>query len=80
MGQRAPNISTFKATSAKIYCFYRDFSPLLDEFWTVLCNSGLVRTARMGALKRISEHLTFRRLRQPPRTCTVLYTFFTNNW
>jgi len=63
MGQRAPDISAFKVTSAKIYCFYTDFSPLIDEFWTVLCNSGLVRTARMGALKRVSDCLIFRHLR-----------------
>jgi len=41
----ACGISTFKATSAKIYCFYTDCSPLIDEFWTVLCNTGLVGTA-----------------------------------
>jgi len=76
MGLRAPNISTFKATSAKIYCFYTDCSLLIDEFWTVLCNTGLVGTARMGGLKRVSEHVIFRRLRRPPPTFTVFTHIF----
>jgi len=48
---RAPDIFAYKATSTKVYCFYTDFSPLIDEIWDVLCNSGLDRTAQMRALK-----------------------------
>jgi len=76
MGLRAHNISVFKVTSAKIYCFYTDFSPLIDEFWTVLCGSGLVGMAQMGALKRVSERLIFRCLRRPPPTFTVFIYIF----
>jgi len=63
MGLRAPNISAFKVTSDNFYCFYIDFSPLIHEFWTVLCDSGLVRTAQMRALKRVQERVIFRHLR-----------------
>ena len=34
-----------------IFTVFTRFSPLIDEFWTVLCDSGLVRMARMRALK-----------------------------
>jgi len=53
MGLSSHDISTFKASSANIYCFYTDSSPLIDEFWTVLCDSGLVRTAQIMALKQV---------------------------
>ena len=55
MGLRTPDISAFKVTSAKIYSFYTHFSPLIDEFWAVLCNSGLVRTVQMRALIQIKD-------------------------
>jgi len=32
--------------------FLHEFSPLIDEFWAVLCDSGLVRTARRSTIKR----------------------------
>jgi len=52
MGLKAPNISAFKVSSAIIYCFFIDISPLIDEVLTILCDSGLVRTAKIRALKQ----------------------------
>jgi len=79
-GLRAPDILAFKATPDNIYCFYIDFSPLIHEVCTVLCDSGLVRTAQMRAFKPDQEHVIFRHLRWPLPIFTVLTRFFTINW
>jgi len=38
----------FKVTSEEFYSFYTDSSPLIDEFWTILCDSGLVKLHELG--------------------------------
>jgi len=53
MGLSAHNISMFLLTSTNTYYFYSDYSPLIDGFWTVLCDSGLVKNAQVRALKRV---------------------------
>jgi len=75
VGLRAPNISAFKVTSDNFYCFYIDFSPLIHELWTILCDSGLARTAQMRALKHIQEHVISQCLQWPLPIFTV-FTWF----
>ena len=60
--------------------FYIDFSPLIHEFCTVLCNSGLFRTTQMRVLKCVQEHVIFRCLRWPSPIFTVFTWCFTINW